>query len=61
MTGVLKAPEGQEGHKVAHVQAVGRRIEPAIKGHRTSIETLPQRLAVGTVLHQAPGQQVVED
>ena len=61
MTGVLKAPEGQEGHKVAHVQAVGRGIEPAIKGHRTSIEALPQCLAVGAVLHQAPGQQVVKD
>src|SRR5690606_19422012 len=54
-------PGGQDLHQVADVQALRRRVEAGVEGHRPGGEVGAQRLRVGGVLDQTPPAQPVEN
>ena len=57
----LEAPEQQQRHEIADVQALGRRVEADVERHRPALETLAQRVEIGVILNQPARQQVVDD
>ena len=61
MTEQLEPSQQQQGDEVAHVQAVGGRIEAGVDGDRALAESLAQSVEVGVVVHQPACRQIVED
>ena len=58
--GVLEPPQDQQPDQVADVQAVGRRVAAVVERQRPRGQAIGQRLAVGRVVHEAAGLEVVE-
>ena len=61
MPGELEAPQQQQRHEVADVQAVRGRVEPDVERDGPAVEPLAQRVEVGVILHEPAREQVVDD
>jgi hypothetical protein len=57
----LEAAQQQQRHQVAHVQAVGRRVEAGVDRDRSLPQAGPQELEVGVVLYETARREVVDD
>src|SRR5919106_1330372 len=57
---VLEAPQHQQADEVADVQAVGARIAAVVEADGTGGESLRHLIAVGRVVDQAAGLEIVE-
>ena len=55
MAGLLKAPEQKDLLQIADVERPGRRVEPAVQGHRPGLQQGGQFGSVGRVVDQRAG------
>ena len=60
MAGLLQAAKGAHLEQVAHVQAVGRRVESRVPGHPPAVEAGPE-LRIGHLVDQPPEAEVFDE
>jgi hypothetical protein len=58
---LLESPQDEQADEVADVQALGRRVAAVVDADRACGEAAGEGLAVGAVVHQAAGGEVVEE
>lgn len=61
MSGVGETSQSHDTEQMAHVEAVGGRIETAVQGEGPGAETLGQYGAVGHVMDETTGVEVAEE
>ena len=61
VSGLLKAPQGEQWHQMAGMQARSGRVESRVHGHDARGEVRRQCVAIGRLGDQAPPVKLLED